>query len=363
MNRYFLDESGHGGDLATSTSLKFSGQPVFALACVGAVDEKALAAELDRLRSKFRCSAGELKSSALGAKLPDFSCALTEWLVENDAAIFVELVEKRHFVAIHIVNHLLCGPYNLEEVNQLCRSHMAELLSDPDFDLVLLTYLSACRSQLISAISVALDLLWAALEKFDGEIARSAQLLTMYARDNLRQADAQADDFLPIADESSSGKKVWILPNLQSLTNIYGRINQSCQQGLHNLTLVHDIQLQYGKILGDAKGLMEKLAVQHAMPFVPFADYQLRGNAALAFATASDEPCLQAADIIAGCAMRYARSGMETAHCDEPALRTAFFQLFDAGNPFFATGINLVISDRVLNRLQVPYISSAPYVH
>lgn len=32
---YFLDESGHGGDLASARDLDFAGQPVFALACVG----------------------------------------------------------------------------------------------------------------------------------------------------------------------------------------------------------------------------------------------------------------------------------------------------------------------------------------
>ena len=49
MNRYFLDESGHGGDLASSAALDFSGQPVFALACIGVSNEDALAAELERL--------------------------------------------------------------------------------------------------------------------------------------------------------------------------------------------------------------------------------------------------------------------------------------------------------------------------
>jgi hypothetical protein len=42
MERYFLGESGNGGDLASSTVLDFSGQPVFALSCVGIADEPAI---------------------------------------------------------------------------------------------------------------------------------------------------------------------------------------------------------------------------------------------------------------------------------------------------------------------------------
>jgi hypothetical protein len=34
VDRYFLDESGHGGDLASAKALDFAGQPFFALACV-----------------------------------------------------------------------------------------------------------------------------------------------------------------------------------------------------------------------------------------------------------------------------------------------------------------------------------------
>lgn len=362
MYRYFLDESGHGGDLASSTSLDFSGQPIFALACVGAGDERALVAELERLRYKHRCGAGELKSSALGAKLPAFAADLIQWLVEQDAPIFVELVEKRFFVVMHVVNHLLCGSYSLDEVDQLSRSSIAELLYGADFDAIIQGYLAACGSQSLGDIKILLDILWETVDRSDEDVARDAQLLTMYARDNALSAGAKATDFLPIADESVTGKKVWILPNLQCLTNIYGRINRSRGQGLDGVALVHDVQLQYGKILEDAKAMLEKLAAQNAMPIVPFADYRLRGRAGLDFAAAADEPCLQAADIVAGCMMRFARGGLKRTGRADDALRDAFSQLFDVGNPFRATGINLVTSDQLLDRLGVTYVSAAPFV-
>lgn len=325
MDRYFIDESGHGGDLVSSTSLDFSGQPIFALACAGVHDEGALSDELDRLRSSHRCGTGELKSRALGAKLPAMALDLTRWLVENDAALFVEIVEKRYFVAIHIVNHLLCGPYGLEEVDQATRSELAEFISDSEFDVLLLAYFDACRSQSLDVLKGTLELCWEMLDRSDVRVARNAQILTMYARDRAHAREAKAEDFLPLADQGKTGKKVWILPNVQSLTNIYARINQSRRQGLGGVTLVHDAQLQYDDVLADAKGMMERLSKLDLLPLTPFSDYRLRGHANLVFATGADEPSLQGADILAGSAMRFARRGQERNGRKDPTLREAFF--------------------------------------
>lgn len=362
MERYFLDESGHGGDLASSASLDFSGQPVFALACVGVNDEKALIAELERLRAKYRCGEAELKSSRLAKKLADLASDLIEWLVAGDAAVFVELVEKRYFLAIHIVNHLLCGPYDLVEVDQRSRSNLAELLNEPEFASAQLGYLGACRSEEIGDLRDVLNLLWDTLDRFDEGIARDGQILTMHARDRANAAGARASDFLPIHDVSAAGKKVWMLPNLQCLTNIYARINQSRFQNLNDVVLVHDVQLQYDKILGDAKEIMEDLSARNALPITPFADYRLRGSADLTYSHALEESCLQAADILAGSMMRFVRSGLVRKVRGDSKLGNAFFQLYDYGNPFRATGLNLVVSDRVLDRLGIASIASAPYV-
>lgn len=354
MDRYFLDESGHGGDLTSSAELDFSGQPVFALACVGAGDVAELTAELDRLRMAYRCGDRELKSSALGARLPDIAAELVGFLVQRQWPLFIELVDKRYFVAIHVVNHLLCGPHGLDEIDMASRVEIAEFLSDAGSDTVLKAYLAACRSQSIASVNATIDLLWDWLDHSDEDIARTAQVLTMYARDRSRVRGAQSEPFLPIADETVSGKKVWMLPNLQCLTNVYARVNRSLPHGLQGVTLVHDAQLQYAKILEDSKALMEKLAAARAIPVVPSADYDLRGQADLAFATAREEPCLQAADILAGCAMRFAQDGLRSNGRVDATLRSAFLDILGTVDPVRATGVNLVMSHGVIDQLGLP---------
>lgn len=83
--------------------------------------------------------------------------------------------------------------------------------------------------------------------------------------------------------------------------------------------------MQYAKVLVDSKALMEKLSDDAALPIVPFADYRLRVRADLVFTTGISEPCLQAADILAGCAMRFARGSRA-----RKGLRSAFDQMIDA---------------------------------
>ncbi|WP_380784818.1 DUF3800 domain-containing protein [Sphingomonas sp. R86521] len=360
MNRYFLDESGHGGDLASSTKLDFSGQPIFALACLGVADEGALACKLEQLRTTYGCGSGELKSSDLSTKLPAVAVNLATWLVENGADLFIELVEKRYFIAIHIVNRLLCGPYGLHDVDQLTRIQLVETLADRTFDPVLRGYLEACRSQSLGDVAATLQLLQEVLARSRDGISPIGRFLARFASQRVQNGNATTHDFLPIADESSTGKKVWMLPNLQSLTNIYARINQS-RRHLDGVALIHDVQLQYGKVLHDAKASMEAPTQQIDVPFTPFADYRLRGRAVLTFAEATAEPCLQAADIMAGCAMRFGRSASLRPN-KGTALRDAFLAMLAAGNPLRGTGINFVASDRTLRRLQVPYAAAAPFV-
>lgn len=350
-DRYFLDESGHGGDLASAKTLDFAGQPFFALACVGAADDAALITELDRLRTHYACGDGELKSSKLGKKLGPVSHDLVAFLIERRWPFFVELVDKRFFVAIHIVNHVLCGPYGLDDVDMASRNMIAEFLSDGDSDAVLLAYIGACEAPSVPAVATVIDLLWDWLEQSDEEIARTTQVLTMFARDRVREASAKAEDFLPIADETVAGKKVWMLPNLQCLTNIYARINQSRPTGLDSARLIHDEQMQYAKVLVDSKALMERLSDTASLPIVPFADYQLRGRGDLIFRTGTSEPCLQAADVLAGSTMRFARDSQA-----RNWLRPTIDRMIDAANPFQATGINLVMSTHLLERLGIAHI-------
>lgn len=354
VRRFFLDESGHTGDLVRQNgALAFGGQPVFALACVGVGDEAALLAELDRLRCVHRVKSSELKSQLLKRKLPGFGGDLARFLIARDWPIFVEIVDKRFFVAIHVVNHLLCGGMDIDQVDQPSRNLMAEFIGDQATETVLEAYVAACEAPAIEKVRAAIDALWSWIDTEDHETARLVQAMTLYARDRSRAANADPAAFLPLAEAGPRGKSIWMLPNLQCLTNIYARINLCLGDGIAGAELVHDEQLQFGGVLEDIKVLMESLS-DAAVPFTPFADYRLRGTAVLSFAGSTVEPCIQAADILAGFAMRFVKDALKRPSQVALDDRAAFFGLLGASDPIRGTGVNLVMTDRDLELAGVP---------
>lgn len=357
---YFIDESGHSGDLVSVKALDFANQPVFALACIGVADESALAEEMERLRMFHRCGPGELKSDM--ARLPHFVTDLVAYLEASDSPIFIELVDKRFFIAIHIVNHLLCGGLGLDRVPMPERNALAEFLTDQSSDQILLDYIAVCRDPSVEALRGLLQALWVWLDESDDDVARIAQFLTMEARDRLNLGETRLEGFLPIPDRTETDRLVWMLPNLTCLTNIYARINLSRPEGVDGIALVHDEQLQYGAVLASNKALIDDLAQQGNAPPALFANYDLSGVADLRFAASKNEICLQAADLLAGCAMRFARGATAKRRKKDSALRDAFFALLGLTDAGEGRGINFVFTYAALEKMGVPVFRPPPWL-
>lgn len=140
----------------------------------------------------------------------------------------------------------------------------------------------------------------------------------------------------------------------------------NCRKQLRHFVMrlphIHDEQLQYGAILTDAKALMEDLARQgNALP-APFADYNLSSVAELRFVDSTSKICLQAADLLAGCAMRFARDAIGRRRKLNPALRDAFFVLLGLTDELQGRVINLVFTCAALERMGVPVFRLPPWL-
>jgi hypothetical protein len=352
IRRFFLDESGHTGDVADAgAALDFAAQPIFVLACLGVGDEMALAAELDRLRLHHRVQSAELKAKTLGKRLAPFAQDLARFVLAQDWPLFVEIVDKRFYLCIHIVDRLLGADGSGAQADAYSRNVMAEYIREGAPDATLRPYLEACRVPSLEQVREAIAAIRSWLEEKYDQTGRLLQILARLASLRADASGARAIDFLPIADTGPGGKPVWMLPNLQCLTNIYARINQCLGDAIDGVKFVHDDQLQYGAILSDAKAMMEALAAEVAVPDTRFADYRLRGRAELRFATSTGEPCLQAADILAGFAMRHVKASLAAPDSMTGPDRTAFLTLLKACDPIRTTGVNLVLTQSDLDRI------------
>jgi hypothetical protein len=316
MLKYYIDESGHSGDLASNTgdNFDFAGQPYFALAGVGVVDLPKLEAAIAALRIRHRIPTGELKSKGLQSKSA-FVADLLNLLIHEKCQLFVEVVDKRFFVCIQIVNmillHTVANSGSAVETWML-QNRAADWLYKCISEHVLNRFVDACRMPsdhtLMSAFG-SLFLVAAAKgpenHRDFNEYMEELVLKTIKAYGGMRDANPSAYLlFLPIPDDGKNAQKIWMLPNFSSLTNLYARINLYHRRRLSGITLVHDHQLQLDEILKAAKAQAETVG---SSSFMPNSDYQFNEKAALDFCGSGRCIGIQCADVLAGTVMRYFR--------------------------------------------------------
>ncbi|RVE91038.1 hypothetical protein CN235_19965 [Sinorhizobium meliloti] len=259
---FFLDESGNTGDLVKAgADLGFGDQSTFVLVAVGVDDEAELAMELSLLRAAHRIQGSELKSKRLVGK-PRVAADVAQYLHRRGLPVFVEVVDKRFFICATMVNHFVIPPVSREfdarrDVMKM-KNHVAEYLHALAPLPVLQSYINACSAPSITATRSAFAEISSWLEGRAGD--SNAEFILKFVRDTVdefeqrvRSANAKVNLYLPDPDLSRASNPFWMLPNLSSLTNIYGRINLFRRREMADVTLFHDEQLQFGHILESSK--------------------------------------------------------------------------------------------------------------
>lgn len=363
---FYLDESGHSGDaIKTGDRFDFKDQPFFVLAAVGLEDEEAVSAKLTELRQKHRLPVGELKAKSLLSK-PAFVGELVTWLCEQAFPIFVELVDKKYFIAVHIVNTQVLPPSaGVAESLEVTffRNQVADFIYEHAPDDVFESYVSAClapSAELVrQSLQCQIDFASTAMPTATSSmVAEAMQKMCIESLDDLEQMltdDSSAfQRFLPSPDKNKRNKLVWMLPNLTSFTSIYARINKYLDGKIADVRLVHDVQLEYENILRDTKGLAETLGRSGSLPEIPHANYQFSESSSLEFAVSHESLGIQMADLIAGAVMRFCRArklGDESQMSDHIQTLGALLWVTD-GNT--GLGVNQVVpADEVMHITKV----------
>jgi len=354
---FYLDESGHSGDLATTGPVSdFLDQPFFVLAAVGMTESTDFAAEIEALRATHRIPPGELKSKSLQSK-PIFVAALFDVVFRHELPLFIEVVDKKYFVGVNIVQWLLLPPamgFREGPQKHFLQNTLAELLYEEASEHVLNRFVQACLEPSDEAVMNAFGSLFL-LNGATPKHARNRDLmegLHMAAVQSgveycsLRKGDESAYmRFLPPIDLNRHGKRVWMLPNQSSFANICARINLFRGGDMAGVRLVHDQQLEVAKILRDTKEKLEMLKDTAFRPFTPSADYLITSKATLEFGVSHEQFGIQIADVIAGATMRYFRDEMRRPQEVHPALKHAMKAVLRLSNSDSGWGVNLVGPD------------------
>jgi hypothetical protein len=351
---FYIDESGHSGDAVRSgTAYDFIDQPIFALAAIGIEDESGFVRDIEPLRTKHRAPTGELKSKSLRA---DFTADLIAYICDRRLPFFAEVVDKRYFICIKLIESQLLPPiigYEPSEELHFLKNSLADFLYQEVSDHVLDQFVAACLDPsdhtLMSAFGSQLLFTAGTPDNGDDRDFREAMrhmiVTTMSEYAELRKSDGSAHlRFLPVGDMNKRGKQVWMLPNLSSFTNIYARINLFRHGRLADVKLVHDEQLELDDILRESKRAAETIRQSGLKPFTPHADYQFNEAATLEFVKSHECPGIQAADVVAGALMRFYRDRLRGDTSGSTKVDRAVRRLVFESDSYTGIGVNQVMT-------------------
>lgn len=352
---YFLDESGHSGDLVRGDPADaFGGQPTFTVAAVrlDAAEETAWSERLQRLLPAG-WTRGELKSDLLKRR-PKLAHDILGDMLDAGLPRFIEIVDKRYFLCVHLLEQLILGPW-VRVASEASDWGMRNRLSDRLYDLLpdaaIAAYSAACQTPGHDSLRFAFNEVLRAAETTGraDQASEALRELTWTSLEDyleMRSEDPQAHlRFLPAPDEGLNARTVWVLPNLSAFTNIYARINRRHRRDLQAIRLIHDNQRYYEAILRQAKADAETLGRQEVEMFTPEGDYRFASEAQLAFADSADHLGLQLADLLAGFCMRVVR-GIRAGERPAPAARALLRRLLEESEGHSGEGVNLVTTER-----------------
>ncbi len=353
-SQYFLDESGASGDLSTAgPGLDFKRQPVFVLAAVGVDDEAALGDRLAEIRRRRFPQAGELKAGKGHATAVVVS-ELLDVIDALEGGVLLEVMEKRFTIAATMINTLILRPLSPADQAPKAlwfRAQLAEQLHESAPADVYDAFIAACREPGEASLKAAFRAL---LDAFPPDAPRDAPAgaIRFFALDSLkdfRKAGARKQEvqrrFLPLPDPGHTGKEVWILPHLSAFTNLYARINKLRNGHMAGVRIVHDDQPYFAEILRSSKQAAEDLAAKDEVINLARADYRFVEPGELSFAPSTGSPGVQAADLVAGFAMRFARDALSGASPDREH-RAVFRRLARSLDTAPGFGMNLMMSNR-----------------
>ncbi|MFJ5317521.1 DUF3800 domain-containing protein [Pectobacterium versatile] len=361
MVTIYIDESGHSGDMISSgNDFDFQRQPYFSLAGIGLEDSHDWEYQISELRSQHRIPSGELKSKSLISK-PKFSADVINTLLDQHVPLFIEIVDKRYFICTHITSFQLLAPClgypESADLNSI-KNTTADFLYFNAPTHLLNAFVTSCLvpgdSTLLKSFSSLRQM--STQSNYRGSEAQIAQCIThmieVAESEYKNLNDIQKEpwlSFLPSPDLNKHAKRVWMLPNLTSFTNIYARINRYYGHRLANIRLVHDQQLEVENILRQNKEAAESLHSIASLPYTPNSDYRFEEKATFEFAMSHETIGIQLADIVAGAIMRFFRD-VNAGSSISPELSDAVMRIISKWDGSSGCGLNQVVpTNNVIN--------------
>lgn len=315
---FYLDESGNSGDalFQEGNNAPILDQPSFALAGIGCTQNDDLACIVRNLKKKYNVQAKDLKASHVFSRKPKFIQELLETITTQKFPLFIELMDKRYFVATNIVTFYLVRESLLQDpVLASFARNLATLIADKFGEIVLIKYSQMCRfpskdSFIQFARTFYQECIIAINKGVEGKEFLS-MLTVMIAVDLEEIQSGELDEsiverFIPPPDRNKRGEIIAMLPHVNAFTNLYARINNFVRKDVQ-LDIIHDEQAHFDEILRFWERSLRTNQFADTLGTYWNRDVDFAFTERASFKFAKSDVCygIQVADVIAGFCTRY----------------------------------------------------------
>lgn len=310
----YIDEAGNEGDVAGDAP--FGDQLTFAVAGIlESAGSTATTSAVAHVRSRLRLRGEvELKSRMFTQK-PDELQRLVHELYRGGASTFIELMDKRYFIANNIVTYVLGdGRVDLScPSTHFLANRFADFLASAVGDEPLLAYARFAKKPDRPKFDAFVGALRAGMRSAEKRVRTASPLLPIMDGVLRRvQSEWPHDDdpssyerFVQPPDRSPGGHRLGLLPHVHAFVTLCARLNAFVPDGA-TIHLVHHRQNEFGSLLRDYLSQLETnrhrdgLSAQSRNAAAPL-DWDFRpGRFQLSFVDAKVVLGVQAADVIAG---------------------------------------------------------------
>jgi hypothetical protein len=387
----FVDESGNTGQaLVQKGKPIFGDQPFFCL--VGVIlpnNSKEIQDDIKKISKKYNINLNELKASRIPAKKQQFFVDYFELLESYNIPVFIELMDKKYYVALNILDSLIIPTSELPKgserdailfsakrnlVNRLyqilSRSTYEEFSSlcidvnEKNFN----STLSSIANDIVSKRNPELDTLLMHLMKTHNSIK------SIYT--NSPNEDNLIQNYLPLPDKGTKSG-LYLMPHVSCLLNLIPRFQYYANlKSASSISIIHDEQAYYDDTLKNTlkeiceqteKGKDTLKIVSEAILLSKNMDgYEMgfnqpnlafntdANNIAITFHSSNHNIEIQMADLVAGFMTKswkwYKKEGKLPEHAIVP-----YQYIFRLWEKIPATGCNMVVPDidydRILNQI------------
>lgn len=261
----YLDESGNTGNIELKDDLKwnYGNQPIFTLGSfyIDSVCVNDLEGEILQILQSYDSKLGtenELKSKAKYSFKNELLGDLTELLCNRKVGFYFDISNKKYKVVTNMVSYCVY-PYYLYasrvrewDTRRNQSRNAANYLYKTFPEEYLKIYIDLCQNQMeeqekVNQLIEFLKILCQHYEK-DTDIY-SAVKKVISAVENYADKSLTVKNLFPVEDFNNKGTRESFLPNVDAYNNILSSINAFYMKQSDSVTIYHDAQKQFSKVL------------------------------------------------------------------------------------------------------------------